>query len=222
LYSAVDHSFFVVLFNLQEVKMVLIDADVNLQVANTLINKVKEQAIGMQIDKNQKPGEQFISLLAKALVDVMGEAQAPLLRRSDNRPNIILLLGLQGAGKTTVAAKLANLITKQQYGKKILLVAADVYRPAAIEQLQTLGARLGVDVYSEGQGNSPVSICRRAFAKATAEGYDTIIVDTAGRQVVDKPLMDELKQIKGAILPDEVLLVVDAMIGQEAATLTAK
>ena len=121
-----------------------------------------------------------------------------------------------------MAAKLANLITKQQYGKKILLVAADVYRPAAIEQLQTLGARLGVDVYSEGQGNSPVSICRRAFAKATAEGYDTIIVDTAGRQVVDKPLMDELKQIKGAILPDEVLLVVDAMIGQEAATLTAK
>eukprot|EP01038_Epipyxis_sp_PR26KG_P005206 gene5206-7244_t len=207
---------------LKEVKSALIDADVNVQVANSLIAKVKESAIGMKIESGTKPGEQFISLLAAELVNIMGEAQIPLIKRNDGRPNIILLLGLQGAGKTTAAAKLANWATKQSYSKKLLLVAADVYRPAAIEQLITLGSRLNIDVYSEGQENSPVQICRRALNKAITEGYDTIIVDTAGRQVVDEKLMDELKQIKAALSPDEALLVVDAMTGQEAATLTAK
>jgi len=206
---------------LKEVKAILIDADVNLQVTNTLLSKVKEKALGMKVEKDQKPGEQFISLLAAELVDIMGKSQTPLSKRSDSRPNTILLLGLQGAGKTTASAKLSNWALKQEYGKKLLLVAADVYRPAAIEQLKTLGDRLGIDVYSEGQDASPVQICRRAFSKATAEGYDTVIFDTAGRQVVDAPLMDELKQIKSAVNPDEVLLVVDAMTGQEAATLTA-
>jgi len=208
---------------LREVKAILVDADVNLQVTNTLIQKVKEKAIGMKVDTSkQKPGEQFISLLAAELVETMGQAMDPLTRRSDGRPNVLLLCGLQGAGKTTAVAKLANWAIKQSYGKKILLVAADIYRPAAIDQLKTLGERLGVDVYSEGQDVSPVQISRRAVSKAIAEGYDTVIVDTAGRQVVDSALMDELKQIKSAVMPDEVLLVVDAMTGQEAATLTAK
>lgn len=207
---------------LREVKTILIDADVNLQVANTIIQKVKDQAIGMKIDAGQKPGEQFISLIAKELVNTMGSNQAPLIKRSDGRPNIILLAGLQGAGKTTAVGKLANWAINQKYGEKILLVAADVYRPAAIEQLQTLGQRLNIDVYSDGKDISPVQICRRAVAKALEEKYDTVIIDTAGRQVVDDKLMDELKQIKAATNPDEVLLVVDAMTGQEAATLTAK
>ena len=164
-------------------KTILIDADVNLQVTNTLIAKVKEKAIGMKVEAGQKPGEQFIALLAAELVETMGKAQVPLTRRSDGRPNIILMAGLQGAGKTTATAKLANWANKQSYSKKTLLVAADIYRPAAIEQLQTLGARLGVEVYTEGQDVSPVQICRRAVSKAIAEGFDTIIVDTAGRQV---------------------------------------
>jgi signal recognition particle subunit SRP54 len=208
----------------QEVKKILIDADVNLQVANSLIAKVKDRALGMKVEPGQKPGEQFISLLAAELVEIMGQAQVPLIKRSDGRPNVILMAGLQGAGKTTAVAKLANWALRKDYSKRILLVAADIYRPAAIEQLQTLGSRLGenVEVYTEGQGVSPVQICRRALAKAIAEGYDTVIVDTAGRQVVDENLMDELKQIKAAVSPDETLLVVDAMTGQEAATLTQK
>ena len=207
---------------LKEVKTILIDADVNLQVTNSLIAKVKERAVGMVVAEGQKPGEQFISLLAAELVETMGQAQVPLTRRSDGRPNIILMCGLQGAGKTTATAKLANWATKQSYSKKTLLVAADIYRPAAIEQLQQLGARLSIDVYTEGQGVSPVKICRNAIAKAIAEGYEAVIVDTAGRQVIDAQLMDELKQIKAAVQPDETLLVVDAMTGQEAATLTAR
>ena len=158
----------------------------------------------------------------------MGENQAPLTKRSDSRPNTVLMLGLQGAGKTTAASKLANWAIKQNYvssKEKILLVAADVYRPAAIDQLRTLGGNLGIQVYYESSENSkmnPVSICRKAFSKATADGYELVIFDTAGRQVVDEKLKDELKQIKAAVNPDEALLVVDAMTGQEAATLTAK
>lgn len=207
---------------LREVKTILVDADVNLQIANTIIDKVKERALGMKVDSSQKPGEQFISLLAAELVDVMGSSKSGLQKRTDSRPNVILLLGLQGVGKTTASAKLANLVMKEGYGKKVLLVAADVYRPAAVEQLKILGQRLNIDVYEEGTDADPVQISRRAFDKAKREGYDTVIVDTAGRQVVDTKLMDELKQIKTALLPDESLLVVDAMTGQQAATLTAR
>lgn len=140
---------------LKEVRTTLIDADVNLQVTNQLIAKVKENALGMKVDPNQKPGEQFISLLASELVSTMGERQVPLTRRTDGRPNVILMAGLQGAGKTTAAAKLANWgLQQEDYAKRVLLVACDVYRPAAIEQLQTLGARLGVDVYAN---SNPIS-----------------------------------------------------------------
>lgn len=205
-------------------KSILIDADVNLQVANSLIQAVKEKAIGMKVAPDTKPGQQFIGLLAQELVNTMGQAETPVIKRKDGRPTVIMLLGLQGAGKTTAAAKLARQLMKQGHSQKVLLVAADVYRPAAVEQLQTLGERLGVTVFSADEAGvgAPVSIARRAFSKATSEQFDTIIIDTAGRQVVDKKLMDELQQIKAAVLPDEALLVVDAMTGQEAATLTAK
>ncbi len=128
-------------------KSILIDADVNLQVANNLIAKVKERALGMKVDS--KPGEQFISLLAAELVVTMGEAQVPLIKRTDGRPTVIMLLGLQGAGKTTAAGKLANYMLKSGHSKKVLLVAADIYRPAAIEQLQTLGGKLNTTVFTE-------------------------------------------------------------------------
>lgn len=176
----------------------------------------------MKLEPNMKPGEQFISLLASELVETMGKEQAPLIKRSDGRPNVIVLAGLQGAGKTTAVGKLAKWALTQKYSKKLLLVAADIYRPAAIEQLQTLGAKVGVDVFAEGKDVSPVQISRRALAKAIEEQYDTVIIDTAGRQIIDNRLMDELRQIKAAVLPDEVLLVVDAMIGQEAAILTSR
>lgn len=143
---------------LDEVKTILLDADVNLQVTNALIAKVKVQAIGMKVESGQKPGEQFISLLAAELVETMGKTQVPLIRRTDGRPNVILMCGLQGAGKTTACAKLVNWALRQSYAKKPLLVAADIYRPAAIEQLQTLGARIGIDVFSEGQGVNPVQV----------------------------------------------------------------
>jgi signal recognition particle subunit SRP54 len=191
-------------------------------VTNSLIEKVKQKAIGMKVESRQSPGEQFISLLASEMIDTMGKAQVPLIRRTDGRPTVIVLSGLQGAGKTTAAGKLCNWALRQQFAKKPLLVAADIYRPAAIDQLETLGARLNVDVYSERDNNNPVQICRKALTKATSEGYDMVVFDTAGRQVVDERLMDELKQVKAAVKPDEVLLVVDAMTGQEAATLTAK
>ena len=184
---------------LKEIKTILIDADVNLQVCNSLINKVKEKAIGMKVASGKKPGEQFIELLAAELVEIMGKEQVPLTRRTDGRPNIILLAGLQGAGKTTLCGKLTNYILKQKLATKVLLVACDIYRPAAIDQLQTLGAKLSVDVFTEANLN-PVQISRKALAKALAEGYDTVIIDTAGRQVVDKGLMDELKQIKVCIV----------------------
>lgn len=177
----------------------------------------------MQVVKGQKPGDQFIGLLAEELMELMGKENAPLAKRKDSRPTTILMLGLQGAGKTTATAKLAKLVLKQKHSEKVLLVAADTYRPAAIEQLKTLGQRLGVDVYTEDPATSnPVKIAKNAFQKAKDEGYDMVIIDTAGRQVVDDKLMQELKQIKSAILPDESLLVVDAMTGQEAATLTLK
>ena len=151
---------------------------------NSIISKVKEKAIGMQVDSKLKPGEQFISLLAKEMVEIMGSSQEALTKRTDGRPSIILLAGLQGAGKTTIAGKLSNYMIKTGFSKKLLLVAGDVYRPAAIDQLQTLGSRLNIDVFTDETGSlNPVQISRNALKKAISENYDAVIIDTAGRQV---------------------------------------
>jgi signal recognition particle subunit SRP54 len=206
---------------LQEVRTALLDADVNLQVADDLVKSVKAKAVGAELIEGVKPDQQFIKYMYDELTAIMGGQQAPLARHEDGRPTVILLAGLQGAGKTTAAAKLANWCLKEETPRKVLLVAGDIYRPAAIEQLQTLGGRIGVEVFSLGREVSPVEIAGQGLKYAEENGFDTVIVDTAGRQVIDDTLMTELSAVKDATNPDEVLLVVDAMTGQEAATLTA-
>ncbi|CEM32083.1 unnamed protein product [Vitrella brassicaformis CCMP3155] len=226
----------------QEMRKVLLDADVNFQVANSLVKAVKEKAVGERRIDNVNPSQQFVKILYDELVDIMGGDEAPIATSATDQPTVLLLAGLQGAGKTTAAAKLALYLQTPQTrldasgdaeggegegGKgtmtkprKVLLVAADVYRPAAIDQLQILGERVGCEVFTMGQDVDPVDIVKQGVAYAKEQGYDTVIVDTAGRQVVDDALMAELKRIKEAVPPDEVLLVVDAMTGQEAALLT--
>lgn len=212
----------------RDIRNILIDADVNLQVVNALLTAVKgrfSEFIGKGGEKSQ---EMFVAVLYEELVKILGAKEERLLKLDApaslriGSPNIIVLFGLQGAGKTTAAGKLAKWIQNNEYGKKVLMIAADVYRPAAVDQLVTLGQRISVDVYYEGTENSPTQITRNGLDKARAEGYDTVIIDTAGRQVVDDRLMEELKQIKKIANPVESLLVVDAMTGQEAATLTAR
>eukprot|EP01040_Poterioochromonas_malhamensis_P012040 gene12040-13154_t len=212
----------------RDIRNILIDADVNLQVVNALLTAVKgrfSEFIGKGGEKSQ---EMFVAVLYEELVKILGAKEERLLKLDApaslriGSPNIIVLFGLQGAGKTTAAGKLAKWIQNNEYGKKVLMIAADVYRPAAVDQLVTLGQRISVDVYHEGTENSPTQITRNGLDKARAEGYDTVIIDTAGRQVVDDRLMEELKQIKKIANPVESLLVVDAMTGQEAATLTAR
>lgn len=213
---------------LTDVKRAMLDADVNLKVTNDLIKAVKKKALGMEVTKGVTPEQQFVKVMGDELVRILGGAVAELARgdRVDAlgqpEPTVILLAGLQGAGKTTAAGKLALYCKGEAQGRRPLLCAADVYRPAAIDQLKTLGGRIGVEVFSQGTDADPVEIARAAVAHAKAQGYDTVIVDTAGRQVIDENLMAELKNIKTAVNPDEVLLVLDAMTGQEAATLTAR
>lgn len=210
---------------LESIKRVLVDADVNIDVTNSIIQRVKSETVGMKLAFNQKPGEQFMNILAASLVDIMGSTESPLAKRDDGAPTTIVLLGLQGAGKTTAAAKLAYWMITYGHSQQPLLVALDIYRPAAIEQLQILGKKINVHVYSEPNSRSGVKlvdIARRAITKAVSEGYDTVIFDTAGRQVLDEKMMEELREICAAVNPDELLLVVDAMTGQEAAFLTAK
>lgn len=206
---------------LREVKRALLDADVNLKVTNTLVENVKGKAVGMQLVDGVTPEQQFIKVMNDELVKIMGAEQAPLARRTDGEPTVILMAGLQGTGKTTAAAKLAKYLKQEEVPKKVLLVAGDIYRPAAIDQLVTLGKRIDVEVFSMGQGVDPVEITKAGLARAKEEGFDTVIVDTAGRQVVDDTLMAELKNMQVACQADEVLLVVDAMTGQEAATLAS-
>ena len=201
---------------LREVKMSLLEADVNYKVVKDFTNKISEKAIGTEVIRGVNPAQQFIKLVNDELVELLGGTSSKLTKGLRN-PTIIMLAGLQGAGKTTFAAKLAKFLKKQN--EKLLLVGVDVYRPAAIKQLQVLGQQIGVDVYSEENSKDVVGIATRAIAKAKEINATYMIVDTAGRLHVDETLMEELKELKKAIKPQEILLVVDAMIGQDAVNL---
>ena len=201
---------------LREVKMSLLEADVNYKVVKDFTNKISEKAIGTEVIRGVNPAQQFIKLVNDELVELLGGTSSKLTKRLRN-PTIIMLAGLQGAGKTTFAAKLAKFLKKQN--EKLLLVGVDVYRPAAIKQLQVLGQQIGVDVYSEENSKDVVGIATRAIEKAKEINATYMIVDTAGRLHVDETLMEELKELKKAIKPQEILLVVDAMIGQDAVNL---
>ncbi|MCR5787984.1 MAG: signal recognition particle protein [Bacilli bacterium] len=197
---------------MREIRVALLEADVNYQVVKEFINNVKEKLLGEEVQKSLKPDELFIKVIKDELVALLGGDYAPL--EVNKKPTVLLLAGLQGSGKTTTAGKLANLVRKK-HAKKPLLVACDIYRPAAIEQLQTLGKQLNIEVYTEGK-NNPVDIATNALSYAKENGYDFIIIDTAGRLQIDENLMDELKNIVTATKPDEVILVIDAMMGQDA------
>lgn len=201
---------------LREVKMSLLEADVNYKVVKDFTNKISEKAIGTEVIRGVNPAQQFIKLVNDELVELLGGTSSKLTKGLRN-PTIIMLAGLQGAGKTTFAAKLAKFLKKQN--EKLLLVGVDVYRPAAIKQLQVLGQQIGVDVYSEEDSKDVVGIATRAIEKAKEINATYMIVDTAGRLHVDETLMEELKELKKAIKPQEILLVVDAMIGQDAVNL---
>ena len=201
---------------LREVKMSLLEADVNYKVVKDFTNKISEKAIGTEVIRGVNPAQQFIKLVNDELVELLGGTSSKLTKGLRN-PTIIMLAGLQGAGKTTFAAKLANFLKKQN--EKLLLVGVDVYRPAAVKQLQVLGQQIGVDVYSEEDSKDVVGIATRAIEKAKEINATYMIVDTAGRLHIDETLMEELKELKRAIKPQEILLVVDAMIGQDAVNL---
>ncbi|OSX71479.1 hypothetical protein BU14_0528s0007 [Porphyra umbilicalis] len=229
---------------LKEVRRAMLDADVNLRVVNQLIADVRERAVGQDVVAGVEPGQQFIKIIYEELTRVMGKDAAPLSTRAAGAgPTVVLLAGLQGAGKTTAAAKLALYVKSRKAEKpsaaaaleanpppappaptgpppKVLLVACDVYRPAAVEQLQTLAGMIDVDVFTDDLSLGAVEIARRGLAVATEGKYHTVIIDTAGRQVINDKLMRELRDVKAAAKPDETLLVVDAMTGQEAANLT--
>ena len=202
---------------LKQVRRALLDADVSLPVVKEFVEEVRQKAIGAEVVRGVNPGQKFIQVVHAQLVEVMGGANAPLASVKDE-PTVVLMAGLQGAGKTTATAKL-GLHLKEQ-GLTSLMVAADVYRPAAIEQLQTLGSQIGVEVFSLGNDRKPEEIAAAGLAKAREEGINTLLVDTAGRLQIDTDMMDEMVRIRSAVEPNEVLLVVDSMIGQEAADLT--
>ena len=201
---------------LREVKMSLLEADVNYAVVKDFTNKISEKAIGTEVIRGVNPAQQFIKLVNDELVELLGGTSSKITKGLRN-PTIVMLAGLQGAGKTTFAAKLANLLKKQN--EKILLVGVDVYRPAAIKQLQVLGKQIGVEVYSEEDNKDVIGIANRALEKAKEINSTYMIVDTAGRLHIDESLMEELKELKKVIKPQEILLVVDAMIGQDAVNL---
>jgi signal recognition particle subunit SRP54 len=198
----------------REVRIALLEADVNLSVAKEFVNAVKEKAVGADVLASLTPAQSVIKIVHDELVSLMGGAQARL-QFSDSPPTVLMLVGLQGSGKTTHAGKLALRLKEQ--GRRSLLVAADVYRPAAIAQLQTLGKQIDLPVYSD-TSNDPVAIARNGVAEAKRLGIPTVIIDTAGRLQIDDQLMVELEKIKAAVDPTEILFVADAMTGQEATT----
>ena len=199
---------------LKEVKMALLEADVNFKVVKQFVKSVQERAIGADVMNGLNPGQMVIKIVNEEMIKMMGSETTELKLRPGQATTIIMMVGLQGAGKTTTTAKLAGKFKLK--GKKPLLVACDVYRPAAIQQLQVNGEKQGVDVFSMGDKNSPVDIAKAAYEHAKNEKYNVLILDTAGRLHIDEDMMEELEKIKEAITVDQTLLVVDAMTGQDA------
>ena len=197
---------------MREIRLSLLEADVNYKVVKEFTNTVKEKALGEEVSKSLNPGELFVKIVRDELQELLGGDSAPLV--TDKKPTIVMLVGLQGSGKTTTIGKLANFLRKK-HSKKPLLVACDVYRPAAIDQLKQIGRELNIEVYSEGKGN-PVEISKNAIKYANDNGFDYILIDTAGRLHIDEELMDELKDISEEVKPHEILLVIDSMMGQDA------
>src|SRR5690625_2895265 len=198
----------------REVRLALLEADVNFKVVKKFISDIKERAVGVEVMESLTPGQQIIKIVKDELTELMGGEQSKI-SVSDRPPTVIMMSGLQGAGKTTTTGKLANLLRKQ-YNKKPLLVACDIYRPAAIKQLQTLGKQLDIPVFEMGTEVSPVEISKKAIEYAKEEHLDYVLIDTAGRLHIDGELMQELADVKEAVKPDEIFLVVDAMTGQDA------
>ena len=196
----------------REIRLALLEADVNYKVVKEFIDDVKTKALGEEVAKSLNRGEVFVKILKDELVELLGGNKEDL--KLNGNPTILMLVGLQGSGKTTTIGKLANLLRKK-YKKKPLLVACDIYRPAAIDQLKQLGKELNIEVYEEGK-NNPVEISKNAVRYAKENNYDYVLIDTAGRLHIDEELMNELKNIEEALNPDEILLVLDSMIGQDA------
>ena len=197
---------------MREIRLALLEADVNYQVVKEFTNNVKEKALGEEVKRSIKPGDMFVKILNDELTELLGGEEKPLNLKGN--PATLMLVGLQGSGKTTTIGKLANYLRKK-HGKKPLLVACDVYRPAAIDQLKQLGKQLNIEVYEEGK-NNPVEIAKNAINYAKENKYDYVLIDTAGRLHIDEELMKELENIRKEVSPDEILLVIDAMMGQDA------
>ena len=200
---------------MREIKLALLEADVNFKVVKDFIKMVSERAVGAEVMESLLPAQQIVKIVNEELVKLMGTSQAKLTI-SPKPPTVVMMVGLQGAGKTTHAGKLAGMYKKQ--GKKPLLVACDVYRPAAIKQLEILGEKLDIPVYAPGDKEKPVKIAKEALKLADKNGYDMVFIDTAGRLHIDETLMGELQDIRKAVNPTEILLTIDAMIGQDAVT----
>jgi len=198
----------------REVRLALLEADVNFKVVKDFINRIKERAVGQEVMESLTPGQQVVKIVQDELTNLMGGEQSKIAV-ADRSPTVIMMVGLQGAGKTTTTGKLANLLRKE-HNRSPMLVACDIYRPAAIDQLNTLGKQLEMPVFSMGTEVSPVEIATKAVAQAKEDHQDYVIVDTAGRLHIDDELMGELTDVKAAIQPDEIFLVVDSMTGQDA------
>lgn len=197
---------------LREVRLALLEADVNYQVVKEFTNKVKEKALGEEVKKSLSPGEMFVGIIRDELQELLGGSEASLNLKGN--PAVLMLVGLQGSGKTTTIGKLANLLRKK-HNKNPLLVACDIYRPAAIDQLKQIGKQLNIEVYEEGK-KDPVEISKNAINYAKGNNFDYVLIDTAGRLHIDESLMEELDNIKNEVKPEEVILVIDSMMGQDA------